>query len=153
MDTTFQMTALRATRTNIKKQLSGLTLDQLNHIPKGFNNNLLWNAGHVVVTQQLLCYRMAGLPVAVSEELIARYRKGSKPTAYIGETEKNLILELLDKTVNLLAQDLAAHRFKNYKTYTTSYGITLQSGAEAVYFNLAHEAMHLGSMIALRKQV
>ncbi len=25
--------------------------------PPNFNNNLIWNIGHILVTQQLLCYR------------------------------------------------------------------------------------------------
>ena len=27
-------------------------LEQLNTIPKGFNNNLIWNLGHIMVVQQ-----------------------------------------------------------------------------------------------------
>ncbi|MBD1422623.1 DinB family protein [Sphingobacterium chuzhouense] len=28
------------------------SLDQLNKIPNGFNNNLIWNIGHIIVTRQ-----------------------------------------------------------------------------------------------------
>ena len=38
-----QFDTLRITRNNILKDIKALTLDQLNEIPKGFNNNIAWN--------------------------------------------------------------------------------------------------------------
>ena len=149
-NTTFQLTALNATRENILKVLNQFTLEEMNTIPKGFNNNLIWNAGHVVVTQQLLCYRLAGVDVNVSEEMIGKYKKGSKPGDYVGETEKNLIISLLTSTVAGIEADLKSKDFSAYKPYPTSYGVTLSSVEDAVAFNLAHEAMHLGTMISLK---
>lgn len=32
--------------------LENYSLKQLNMIPKGFSNNLIWNIGHIIVTQQ-----------------------------------------------------------------------------------------------------
>lgn len=34
------------------------TIDQLNKIPDGFSNNLIWNIGHVIVAQQALIYKI-----------------------------------------------------------------------------------------------
>ena len=50
---------LKATRSNIAKLVEGLSIEQLNHIPEGFNNNLAWNIGHILVTQELLIYRLS----------------------------------------------------------------------------------------------
>jgi len=38
--------------------ITPFSLEQLNKIPEGFNNNLIWNIAHCVVTQQLLCYKV-----------------------------------------------------------------------------------------------
>jgi hypothetical protein len=43
----------------VSKFLSGYNLDQLNTIPEGFNNNLIWNIGHIIVSQQLLVYKLS----------------------------------------------------------------------------------------------
>ncbi len=48
-------------------------------IPKGFRNNIWWNIAHVVVTSQLLIYRLSGLELLVEEELVNKYRKGTVP--------------------------------------------------------------------------
>ena len=77
MDFTFDI-ALK-TRTIFYKILETLTLDQLNTKPKGFNNTIFWNIKHVVITQQLLIYRLSELPVLVTEAEIEAYKKGTKP--------------------------------------------------------------------------
>ncbi|WP_353938893.1 DinB family protein [uncultured Chryseobacterium sp.] len=43
------------------------SLDQLNKIPNGFNNNLIWHIGHIIVTQQKLIYRGSGLQGYISD--------------------------------------------------------------------------------------
>ncbi len=151
--TDFNLTALRAARKNMLGMLHAHTIQELNFIPENFNNNLLWNAGHVVVTQQLLCYGLANLPMSLPKEMIAEFRKGSKPTRHYNEAEKQQISDLLVSTVDDFAQDLQTKNFGDFKVYPTSFGVTLHNVTEAAAFNLAHEAMHLGTMIALRKLV
>ena len=56
------------------------SLDQLNNIPNGFNNNLIWNIGHIVVTQQKLIYRGSDLQGYISDELFKKYQSRTKPT-------------------------------------------------------------------------
>ena len=74
--------ALEITTTSRKilaQFLEKYTLVQLNTIPEGFNNNLIWNIAHVMVTQQVLVYKLSGLPLLISDEMVDKYRKGSKP--------------------------------------------------------------------------
>ena len=148
-----QINILKATRTNIQNAIEGISLEQLNMIPDGYNNNLIWNVAHVVVTQQLLCYAMSGLEVKVPKEIIAAYRKGSKPDRAITQTEVDQIKVWLTASIEWLSEDLAAGVFKSYREYQTSYGYKLTSIADAVSFNNVHEGMHLGYMIALKKHL
>jgi hypothetical protein len=125
----------------------------MNLIPDGFNNNLVWNLGHVIVTQQLLIYQMAGLQVHVTKDLINQFRKGSKPNKVYKENEietlKKLLVDLIDQTKS----DFEKGLFQEYKPYTTSYGMTLSSAKEAIAFNNVHESMHLGVMMQLSRLV
>lgn len=148
-----QLDLLRTTRNNILSRVADCSLAQLNHIPDGFNNNLAWNLGHVLVTQQLLMYRLSGLATYVSDELIDAYRKGTRPTEFIDQPTIDFIKDKLLETIDLATQDFENHRFQTYKTYPTSYGVTLNSVEEATTFNNMHEAMHLGFMIALKKHL
>lgn len=151
----FTLATIRQTRANMQAVMEGLSMEQLNMIPTGFRNNLVWNYGHAIITQQLLCYSLAGLPTIVNKELIGQYRKGSSPQA-----GKPVLAPALTELHNLSEQcleqfftDLEQLDFSNYKNYTTSFGATLSTVQEAFTFNMAHETMHLGTMLALRKLV
>ena len=79
LSTSYLFELLKATRKNILKTHEGLSIEQLNLTPEGFNNNLIWNFGHVIATQQILCYSLSGNKAFVSNDLIEAYRKGTKP--------------------------------------------------------------------------
>ena len=144
---------LRITRNNFLKKIEGLSLEQLNVIPEGLNNSIAWNLGHVIVTQQLLCYRLSGLACKVSDEMIDKYRKGTKPTNVTSAAEIEQLKSLMIETIDLLKEDLEKGIFENYKTYPTSFGTTLTSIEDGVVFNNIHEAMHYGNVIVIEKLV
>ena len=72
-----QFEILNATRNNVLKAIEGLTLNQLNTIPKGFKNNIIWNVAHIVVTQQLLCYKLSGLEMVLDSGFVDLFKKNS----------------------------------------------------------------------------
>lgn len=149
MNYAFQL--LKITRQNILNVVQDLDETALNHIPPNFNNNLAWNLGHVLVTQELLCYKMAGLPCNIKEEWITKYKKGSKPSATIAMDEIQLIKDLLLTKVDRTQAAYEAEKFTAYNTYTTSYNATLNSIENAINFNNVHEGLHLGYMMALKR--
>jgi hypothetical protein len=64
----------RTSRT-VSQMLAGYTLDQLNTIPEGYSNNLIWNIAHIIVVQQMLVYKLSGLPMMISDEMVEKYKK------------------------------------------------------------------------------
>ena len=145
-----QFNILEITRKNLLATVKDLTLEQLNKIPKGFNNNLIWNLGHVWVTQQLLCYGLSGVPMRASNEMIAKYRKGTKPLDFVGENEYTFIKERLLQSIGEVRADATSGLFTKFRTYPTSYQMTLHSIEDAVIFNNIHEAMHFGYMLSMK---
>jgi len=144
---------LRATRQNTFDIFTQHGPELQNAIPAGLNNNMVWNAGHVVATMELLTYGLAGLTTPSGREFIDRYRKGTRPESPVTREACELIAEKLRAGVDQLERDLETLDFSNYKEYTTSYGVTLRSIEEALVFNNLHEAMHLGTMLSLRNLV
>ena len=82
--------------------LDNYTLEQLNTIPEGWSNNLFWNLAHCIAVQQLLVYKSSNLEGYVSDEFIAIYKHGTKPTGKTSEEEvselKVLLISLIEKT-------------------------------------------------------
>jgi hypothetical protein len=143
---------LQATRKNILKVMDGLTEPQLTHIPSGYNNHLFWNACHVLVTQQLLVYKLSGLDMHIEGAFVDRYRKGSFPSTEIDfQKDKDYLERYFLLTIDQLDADINNEVFQNYQTYPTSYGITLHDINEAIMFNNMHESMHLGYMLAMKR--
>lgn len=137
----------------VSKLIQGFTLEQLNKVPAGFNNNLIWNVAHIVVTQQLLVYKLAGLPVMVSEEMIEKYKKGTKTDHVATQEEVDEILSLLHKTVAQTEKDIDNNLFQNFNEYPTSTGFVLKTNQDSMEFNNFHEGLHIGVIMALRKLV
>lgn len=147
------LTTLLKIRETYITELDNLTLEQMNKIPDTHKNNIIWNAGHTLVVQQLLCYRLSELDCYVTDELIGRYRKGSAPQASVDQTEVDFIKKMLIESVDLMSKDLASNRFQKYKTYTVGFGIQLESVEDAIAFNNIHEGLHYGYLLALKKLI
>ncbi|MDD5151301.1 MAG: DinB family protein [Flavobacterium sp.] len=138
-------------RNMASKFLENYSLEQLNKIPEGFSNNLIWNIAHIVVTQQLLVYKLSGLPMMVSDEMVEKYKKGTKPEQEATQTEVEEIKSLLFTTIEKTKQDYANGVFKNFQEYPTSPGFVLTSAEGAMSFNNFHEGLHVGIMMSIRK--
>ena len=150
----FTFDVLKNTRAFFKSFIEKNSLEDLNKIPKGFNNNIIWNIGHIVVTEQLLAYKLSGLPMMVSEDMIEKYRKGTKPEIDATQDDVNDIKALLFSTIKRTENDYENNVFKNFTAYTVSTtGNTLNTIDEALQFVLFHEGMHLGYVMALLRTI
>lgn len=149
MEQTFELN--RTCRKLIAPFLEDYTLDQLNTIPEGFSNNLFWNIAHVVVTQQLLIYKLSGLNMLVSDELVDQYRKGTKPEQPATQTDVDLIKSLLFDTIDQTQADYGSGVFTQFTEYPTSSGFVLKNVKDAMAYNNFHEGLHLGIMMSMRK--
>lgn len=149
METSFEIT--KSSRNVLLTFLEKYTLEQLNKIPEGFSNNLIWNIGHIVVVQQMLVYKLSNLPMMISDEMISKYRKGTKPEHNITQKEVDEIKEFLFSTLVQTEKDFSENLFQNYKPFTTMSGFEINSAAEAIEFNNYHEAIHTGIMMQIRK--
>lgn len=135
------------------KILDHHSLEQLNKIPTGFNNNLIWNIAHCISSQQVLVYKLSGLPTMVSEEFMAKYKKGTKPEDDVSQAEVDQIRTLLSTTLEQTEKDFANNVFVDYNEYTTSLGFTLKNVEGALGFNNYHEGIHTGIIMSIKKFV
>ena len=141
----------RTSRKVLSQFLESHTLEQLNKVPHGFNNNLIWNIAHIIVVQQMLVYNLSGLPMMVSEDMIAKYKRGTKPESDVAQEEVDAIQSLLFETINRTKADFNEKIFKSYQEFTSMSGFTMRNAEDAMAFNYYHEGMHIGMMMSIRK--
>jgi hypothetical protein len=122
-------------------------------IPEGFDNNIAWNLGHIVVVQQSLLYRLSGLGMAVTPEDVAMFTRGTSPADWQHEPDIPYLLRLLRELPLQLQEDYAAGKFSHYQGLTTSMGVVLATIDDAIAYNNFHEGLHLGFIWALRNLV
>lgn len=142
----------KAIRKNFEKAVEKVNEADLIMIPAGFNNHIIWNIGHAVVTQNVLIYGMSGLDFTLPTDFIKRYKKGTFPSEIENpKTELETIFELGRIADEQLSYDIREMRFSDYQKYETSFGITLNSFNDALQFNNIHESLHLGYVMAIKR--
>lgn len=149
MDWAFDIT--NKNRAIFKTFLETFTLEELNKVPIGFNNNIIWNIAHTIVTQQLLVYNLSGLPMLLTNDMVEKYRKGTKPEQDVTWAEVDLIKGLLFSTIEKTKEDYNNNVFETYNEYTVTTKSTLTNVDEAIDFNNFHEGIHLGYILALKR--
>ncbi|MEO0877423.1 MAG: DinB family protein, partial [Bacteroidota bacterium] len=98
-------------------------------------------------------YGLSGQKTFVDKSLIEAYRKGTAPNGDVDQAGFQELQSLSVAALNQFEEDYKKGIFQTFKTYPTSYGVELTGIEEAFNFNLAHEAMHMGTMLAIRKLV
>ena len=148
-----QFEILKANRLIILKIIENLSLEQLNKIPDGFNNSIAWNVAHLPVIHQLLCYKLSGLKMTLSKELVEKYQKGTVPNTDMTQKELDEVKKTYLSQVDTFKEDYQNNIFKVYDTYPTSANVTLFNISDAIEFNNFHEGIHLGYILALKRLV
>lgn len=149
METSFNIN--QTSRMVLLNFLENHSLEQLNAIPEGFSNNLIWNIGHCIVVQQMLVYKLSDLPMMIYDEMVEKYKRGSKPEHSVSQIEVNEMKALLFSTSEKTKKDFSEKLFQNYNEFTSMSGFTMKSATDAIEFNNYHEALHLGIMMQIRK--
>lgn len=152
MDFIFEV--LPKTRAYFENVIENNSLEDLNKIPEGFNNNIIWNIAHLIVSQQILVYKLSGLPLMVSDELVEKYKKGSKPEGPISLSDVEEIKRLLFSPIQKTKEDYYNGVFKDYQEYeVVTTGNTLRKVEDALQFTVFHEGLHMGCIKDLLRAV
>ena len=131
----------------------GLTNEQMLAIPAGFDNNIAWNIGHIITSQQGMVYRLSGLPGYTDKPFARMFKAGTSPADWNEEPDPQALRKVLKEHSALLQTDYEAGQFTQYREYTTEFGVVLHNFEEAVGFNNFHEGLHLGMIQALTNLV
>ena len=141
------------TRKSLLKIMETRSYEELVKIPDNFRNSIFWNIAHLLVTQQLLCYRLSGLDLTIDEEMVSKYGKGAVATSEVSIKDIDYVQGNLLISVNKLKEDYFKGKFENYKSYMTSTNIELRGIEDALSFSNFHDGIHLGVVLSIMKIV
>ena len=148
-----QIENAKNTRTFLLTLIEDLSTEQLNQIPEGFNNNIIWNLAHLVAVQQAICYKRSGLQPIVQDKYVTPYLPGTKPEGFMDTSEVEIIKTLMLSSLNEFESDYKKSFFTTYTPVVTRYGVALDNIDDAINFLLFHEGFHIGTVLALKKLV
>ncbi len=144
---------IKKVRLFLLDQVKDLSVEQLNEIPAGFRNNIIWHLGHLTASQQGLCYARAGSKPFVEEKYLVLYRPGTVPVQQVEGEEVDMIKDLLIASLDQFDTDMANNVFANYTAFTTRYGVEIAGIDDAVDYVFYHEGLHSGQVMAMKKLV
>jgi len=132
--------------------INSLSLEQLNHIPEGFNNNIIWNFGHIIVATQGLCYLRTGVKPDYVIKYGPVYTKGTKPTYTVSQEEVEDLKTLAIQTIEQIEKDYHAGIFKEIIPFETStYNEVMPTIEDVVITSAGHDNLHFGYALAQRR--
>jgi hypothetical protein len=150
---TKQFEILRKTRQFLLNHVSELTTSQLNEVPEGFNNNIIWNLAHMAASLQNVCYLRNELPIKMDEALFQAYKPGTKPADLVDGNKVEQIKFLLLESVDTLREDYENKLFQNFKPWKNRYGVSHQTMEDSINFLVFHDGLHVGYIMALKHAI
>lgn len=152
MENIFQNTL--KTREQFIQLMKGLTIEELNQIPEGFRNNIIWNFGHIVVTTLALCYQRTGLNAELNIPFQGEFGKGTVPQRNYTASDLDEIIELSNSSLNQLQTDFTEGVFRNIQSFSTqTYELELKNIEDVILTCLMHDNLHYGYALAQKKSL
>jgi hypothetical protein len=147
----FECKILRASRTRLLHVLETSDNELLFRIPAGFNNNIIWQIGHCITSQQRHLYLRSGLPMYISTAFMESFKIGSSPSSWKTIPDIDEVKHLLIDTVDRLESDLASGLFVNYEPFELPIGFRVNNHVQALQAAIFHEAEHSGTIFTYLK--
>ncbi|WP_062051115.1 DinB family protein [Bacillus sp. JCM 19034] len=146
---------LQFVRENTLSQVAGMKEAESRFIPKGFNNNVKWNLGHVYVVNEKFCFELAGGEAHLHNEFVTLFGTGTMPTEWGNQELPTIdeLIQLLSNQLNRTEQYLEGRLDDEIQPYTTSTGLTLSTVKELISFCLYHEGMHFDAIKSINRMI
>lgn len=130
--------------------VADLSTEQVNLIPNGYNNNILWHVGHILTTQERLAFRLIQDTLDLHESLMAFFLNGTKPADWQTTPPDILTLLPLLKEQSVRIKQRLQGRLDEQITLPFKDMNLLK---EVLIYSIGHEALHVGYIMAMKKVV
>jgi hypothetical protein len=145
---------LRFTRVYTLKVLSSVSKESVDVIPAGFNNNILWNAGHVLGAYEQLLYANTGDAGQLSKKFIDFFKGGTKPGDWQAEPPSyEEIVTLLEQQVEQVISTYEGRLDEIISKEMKLGSFEIKTVRDMISFNIFHEGLHAGLINGLKRSL
>ncbi|AFM39133.1 hypothetical protein Desaci_0016 [Desulfosporosinus acidiphilus SJ4] len=144
---------LKVVRNNTLNAVKGLSENQVDKIPAGFNNNIRWNLGHIYLVQERFAFGFTEIPMLLPEGFLGLFGKDTKPSDWtIQPPSLNELIKLLEDQTDRI-QEAFKERLDEVLAapWTMPSGLTLKTVREFLTFSMYHEGMHVQAIKFLHR--
>lgn len=141
---------LRAYRSELLGRVEGISEEEAERIPTGFNNNIRWNLGHVCLDQYLWIRVLTKDALPVSPSFNEWFGYGTNPSHFTEQTPT--IAELIQflKEQPDVIQEKYQDRLEEEFLPTEMGMHTIE---QVLIRTIFHEGLHIGAIQALKRQI
>jgi uncharacterized damage-inducible protein DinB len=139
---------LESYRSYILGVLENVTEEEAEVIPKGFNNNIRWNLGHIYLDQYLWIQAVTKEKAGVPEQFQTWFGYGTSPANFTSETPT------IGELKNLLKEQPAQIKAQYGERLEEEFPPTemgMHTIEQVLIRTIFHEGMHLQTILDLKK--
>ncbi|USB31692.1 DinB family protein [Paenibacillus sp. YPG26] len=134
-------------------QVKAMSEDEARTVPRGLNNNILWNLGHILLVHEKFSTVITNEKVELPLHFTEMFAPGTKPDNWgtqVPDLEE--ILLLLSQQIERIEQTLGNRLDEEIRPpKVTSSGLKISTVKECLSFCLYHEGMHFAAIKAIKQ--
>ncbi|WPZ19983.1 DinB family protein [Geobacillus subterraneus] len=135
-------------RRELLRVVDGLTEEEADIVPKGFNNNIRWNLGHVYLDQYLWIQHVTKEPIPIPEGFRDWFGFGTSPATWHTKPPSLSVLKELLAEQPTKIREWYGERLEEEFAPTESGMHTI---AQVLVRTIFHEGLHLATIQRIRK--
>lgn len=135
-------------RSNLLQSVEGITEEMADFIPKGFNNNIRWNLGHIYLDQLLWIQHLTKEKIDMPEGISDWFNFGTSPATWTTNPPSLETLKMLLAEQPKYIRDHFGDRLEEEFPETESGMHTI---AQVLVRTIYHEGIHLAAISSIRK--
>lgn len=141
---------LNTYRGELLEMVAGVSEAESEIIPRGFNNNIRWNLGHIYVDQYIWIRTLTKEEIPIPLKFIEWFGYGSSPSRFNDETPTFSQLIPMLQQQPFTIQEKYKNRLEE-KFAPTEMGIhTIE---QVLIRTIFHEGLHLSAIQAIKRQL
>lgn len=119
-------------------------------VPKGFNNHVLWNLGHIASSYDALVTRFVGGTRTCPEHFASYFAMGTKPAEWSGDIPTyEAVIEVMENQQKKIEENVSG---KLSQTLPEPF-LGMKTVGELLAFAISHEALHIGHIKSIAQAV